>query len=298
MPRLQHWSPPISDAFDVFRLHCQAQRYSPKTVEFYDNRVPRFVAWLAERGITELPRITANHIRAYLVERQDGGASAHYLHGIARALRTWLSFCATEGWLETSPAQAVKMPKLPRDALPAFDDGELKAIMRVAATERDRAMVLFLLDTGLRASELLALTGGDVDIRTGAVTVQHGKGDKRRTVYAGSKTVRALLRYYAVRGQPPANGAVWLTEREPYRALTYTGLAQLLRRIGVAAKTEVTAHKFRRTFALQCLRNGMDVYSLQRLMGHEDLTVLQRYLALASSDIETAHRKHGVVDNL
>lgn len=298
MPKKRTWSPPLSDAFDVFRLHCQAQRFSPTTVQFYQDRIPRFVTWLKDHGVETLDAINANHVRAYIVARQDAGNSPGYVHGIARAIKTWLTFCAREGWLEANPMQTVTLPKRPRDIKPSFSKSEIAALLREATDERDRAIVYMLLDTGLRAAELVALRGGDVDVRAGAIVVRSGKGAKRRTVYAGSKTLRALLRYYAVRGAPEPEDHIWVSEREPHPPLNYSGLARRLRIIGRAVGIEVTPHRFRRTFALQCLRNGMDIYALARIMGHEDIDVLRVYLALTDVDIEAAHRRHGVVDNL
>ena len=82
--------------------------------------------------------------------------------------------------------------------------------------------------------------------------------------------------------------------------LTTHGLRHLLT-CGLATRADVAdchPHTFRRTFALSCLRAGMNVYALQRLMGHADLSILRKYLALVETDLQTAHREHGAVDNL
>lgn len=299
MAELRHWTPLISDAYAVFRLHCQARRLSPHTVAFYDDRILRFAAWLAGQNVTQLDALTANHIRAYIVTRQDGGAAPAYVHNIARAIRAWLRFCVAEGWLDASPMRNVAMPKLPRKVLPALTDAEVRRVLRAVTAPRDKAIILILLDTGLRASELLALVGADVRIADGSIRVRSGKGDKDRIVYAGSKTLRALLRYYAERGQPEAREALWLAERAPHPPLAYRGLAHLLERIAAATNTpNLTAHALRRTYAINALRNGMNIYALQRLMGHEDISVLRHYLALVETDLAAASRAHGVVDNL
>lgn len=129
----------------------------------------------------------------------------------------------------------IAMPRLPKQILPAFTPGDIKALLKAAPSEREKAMLLFLLDTGLRAQELLALRGEAVDVKTGAVRVRRGKGAKERIVYLGAKSLRALLRYYVRRGAPAPDAAIWVGERAPHKPLTYYGLAQLLRRIGTAA---------------------------------------------------------------
>ena len=108
-----------------------------------------------------------------------------------------------------------------------------------------------------------------------------------------------MLRYYGQRGTPEPNKPVWVAERKPHNRLTYFGLAQLMRKLeSRAGVPHCAAHAFRRTFAINCLRNGMDIYSLARLMGHEDIETLKPYLELVEVDAEQAHRQYGVVDNL
>ena len=71
----------------------------------------------------------------------------------------------------------------------------------------------------------------------------------------------------------------------------------VVRRAKRAGVNPPSLHSFRRFFALQCLRNGMDIFTLQKAMGHADLTVLRRYLAQTSEDVQAAHRIAGPVDN-
>ena len=159
---------------------------------------------------------------------------------------------------------------------------------------RDKAILLMLLDTGLRASELLSLTPGNINPVTGVIQLIQGKGGKSRTVYIGRKARQALRRY--LREVNP-DGFLWVNiSGEP---LTRSGLRQMLqeraKRAGVAYQT---AHSFRRLFALSMLRAGVDIYSLQLLMGHADIQVLRRYLKLTDQDTLAAHIKGSPVDKL
>ena len=91
---------------------------------------------------------------------------------------------------------------------------------------------------------------------------------------------------------------LWLAHTTGH-GLTYWGLAQMLRKLGTRAGVEhCQAHTFRRTSALWSLRSGMSIYHLRAMLGHRDLTVLQRYLALVEEDLSEAHRKHGAVDSM
>ena len=159
---------------------------------------------------------------------------------------------------------------------------------------RDKAIFLFLLDTGARAREFTALDLANLDTITGEITIHHGKGGKMRTVFIGKKTRRAMRAYLKQRGSRP--GALWLTEDR--ERLSYGGLYQMLQRRSQQAGIEVpTLHGFRRAFALNMLRAGTDLITLARLMGHADLTVLKRYLKQIPDDLRAAHAKGSPVDN-
>ena len=156
--------------------------------------------------------------------------------------------------------------------------------------------MLTLLDTGLRAAEFCGLRTGDVDMRSGLCTVL-GKGQKQRTVRVGAKARGAIARMLAMRGEVDPGDPLW--EGHTGEPLGIHGLQTLLHRMGRSAGVMPCApHRFRRTFALWCLRDGMDLHSLRMLMGHSSLDVLQQYLALAGQDVERAHKAHSPVDKL
>jgi site-specific recombinase XerD len=173
---------------------------------------------------------------------------------------------------------------------------EVDAIVSACRAPRDTAIVLFLVDTGVRAGELLALNVGDVNTTRGTVVIRHGKGDKARTVCFGTKTRKALLKYLMTRQHTEADAPLWVIEDGS--RLTYWALRDMLERLKGRCKVEnCHPHAFRRTFALWSLRAGMDIYSLQMLMGHSSLRMLRQYLALVTADIEHAHQQHGPVDH-
>ena len=135
----------------------------------------------------------------------------------------------------------------------------------------------------------------EIDLNTGAVMIKCGKGGKTRMVFIGRKTRRAMRAYLRLRhDQSPA---VFVSKEE--ERLTYDGLRQLLERRAKRAKlvNKPKLHGFRRAFALNMLRSGVDIFILQRLMGHADLQVLRRYLAQNDQDNQLAHLRGGPVDN-
>jgi site-specific recombinase XerD len=283
---------------DTFLTSREAMRLSPATLDWYGRMLQPFLAFLEKQGITAPEAIAPSHIRAFLVSLQRQGVKDNTVHAYARAVRAFLNFLVEEGIIPESPMRKVKMPRLDRRILPAFSPEDVKRLLAVCETPRDAAIVLCLLDTGLRAGEFVALNVADVDLKTGAVQVRRGKGGKGRVVFLGAKARKALLKYVMARGNTKPDEPLWLSGRTGER-LTAHGLASVLRDLGKRADVaHCHPHTFRRTFALWSLRAGMNVYALQQIMGHSDLSVLRRYLALVEQDLQEAHRKHGAVDNM
>jgi integrase/recombinase XerD len=289
-------------AVDVFLTAKTAARVSPRTLEAYNLALGKFLAWLRDQDITDPTFITTHHIRLYFVELGNRGLSAWSVHDYARPVRAWLRFLFADGLIPQDVMARVQMPKLDRLILPSFTPAEVRELLEACEEaknpERDTALVLFLLDTGVRASELCALTIGNVDTRTGAVQVKHGKGGKDRVCFIGARARRALLRYLLDRSSTAAHEPLFPSQHTGER-LSINGLLQFCYRLGQRADVDdCHPHKFRRTCALESLRAGMDLLRLAAMLGHEDLRTLRRYLELVERDLANAHREHGAVDNL
>ena len=174
--------------------------------------------------------------------------------------------------------------------------------MHRGTARRDRAIILTLLDTGLRASELCSLLIGDVDQRTGRIQVKHGvrggaKGGKGRIVFLGKTARNALWRYLAEREDgEDANAPLFIGRTN--RPINKTALRTLITAIGQRANVKKChPHRFRHTFAITYLRSSGDVFTLQSLLGHSTLEMVQHYARIAEVDIEQAHRRASPADN-
>lgn len=286
----------LVETYSLFELDNRARRLSPRTIEHHAFYLGRFFTWCQAQQVTQLHQVTPVHLRAYLVHLQELNWADSSIHGAARDIRRFFRFCVAEGLLDVSPMARVKMPRTPKMILPAFTPDDVDKLLQAATTQRDTALLLFLLDTGARAAECAALDLADVDAKTGMVHIRHGKGDKSRFVFMGARTSKAIMRYTMGRNRAPG-AALWQTESGG--RLTLNGLRQILKRVGKRAGVEhCHPHTFRRTCALWSLRAGMSIYHLQRLMGHADITVLRQYLDLVTEDVQAAHQAAGIVDRL
>jgi integrase/recombinase XerD len=163
---------------------------------------------------------------------------------------------------------------------------------------RDRAIVLFVLDTGCRASELCRVRERDVDMEAGRVQVT-GKGAKERLVYLGRRALSALWLY--VNEERPEHAQIG----DDHLFVAFDGYPTdhhtvylLFRRLSERAEVHATPHQLRHSSAIEHLRAGIDLMSVQRLLGHEKLQTTQTYLtALADEDVEQAARRTSPADN-
>jgi site-specific recombinase XerD len=253
------------------------------------------------QAVTQVAQLTPDLLRRFFVELSEGHNPGG-VHACFRTLRTLLLWVGQEEIMPfdwKNPIHKVKAPKLPNELLEPISLEDVNALVstckRTFTGTRDKAMILGLLDTGARAQEFLNLNLEDIELATGSVIIRKGKGRKPRLVFLGRKTICAIRAYFHFRRD--TSHALWVSVHG--ERLTCTGLRLLLRRRAVVAELKEipSPHAFRRAFALVMLRSGVDVFALQKLMGHSDLQVLRRYLAQTDQDIQTAHMRGSPVDN-
>lgn len=237
---------------------------------------------------------------------QEEGLSGHTINCYLRSLRIFYSWLVSEEILEVNPFNSVKIPRPPVKVIPTFSGSQveqlLKAINKNTATGyRDFAIILTLLDTGIRISELCSLKMERLWLEDGIAKVI-GKGNKERMIPIG-KHLQRILWHYIDRCRPkPATAAydsVFLTQDG--RPVTRRHAHKMITEYGNKAKLvgiRCSPHTLRHTAAISFLRNGGDVFSLQRMLGHANLEMTRRYCELAAIDIKRAHNMASPVDNL
>jgi integrase/recombinase XerD len=301
----------LTQAIEGYLIAAHARRLSEETLSHYAHTHRRLLAFL--QADPPLASIDAGAIRGFLASLTGIGAKSIRNHhtGLA-ALWTW---AVHEGLVDRHVIHDVAAPSYPHREIIPYSHEDLRAMLRacertVSYTRpgkrpcdnarptalRDRAIILLLLDTGIRASELCNLRMLTCDLKNSRITVT-GKGRRERTVPISPRTAQALWRYLAGRADRDSPLAP-LFLSHAHLPFTRDVLHKLLSRIGSRAGLQgVNLHRFRHTCAIQALRNGMNVFALQRLLGHSTLDMVRRYLAIAETDVERAHRDASPVMN-
>lgn len=296
----------FSQAKQGYLLAIGARHLSVHTVKDYENTFKKFTAFLGED--VSIADITNKTIEAFLSAQTtvSNKTLLNYHTGLS-SLWTW---ALREHLVHEHVIHNVIAPKPEEREIVPYTLIEMRAMLSVVgrddrgnvinrsmknSADRNRALLLLLLDTGMRASELCSLQMGGVDNHNRRVRVM-GKGSKERTIPFSPRTGQTLWRYLTSRTDLRANDPLIATQdgHEMDRTRLLKILAAIGKRSGVSG---VHPHRFRHTFAIQYLRNGGDPYTLQALLGHSTLDMVKNYLRIAQIDIDTAHRRASPVDN-
>jgi site-specific recombinase XerD len=282
-----------------FLLARKVEGRAATTLAFYKEKLESFLSFAERQHVTAIESIDANLIREFILELESSGHNPGGVHGYYRSLKAFLRWYenedAPEGW--RNPIRKVKAPKVPEQILEPANLSDISAMLDTCDSSkrglRDKALLLTLLDTGSRASELMGFDLADLEPVTGTLTIRKGKGGKSRVVFLGQKARRAVRLYLKARGASP--GALFQSRYGGQ--FTYDGLRNVVKRRAEAAGVRVPSlHSFRRAFALEMLRAGTNLLTLQRLLGHADLSVLKLYVKQNADDLRTAHAAASPVD--
>ena len=297
----------LSKAIDGFYINYSLE-YTQGTATNYRQSMNYFMTWL---GDGEVNSITLDNLQRFMLHMRDDYSSRRLQqapgHRVAPSTldNYWKAIRAFYRWAEDnldSPRPDLKLPR-PRYEAPEvqpFSHSELESILEaceytMASTgkrkpfrmhrptaKRDTAIIMVLLDTGVRLGELLRLRIADVNMEAGEVVIApHGSGrkTKARTVPIGKDCQRSIFRYLATRGDYENEDDLFPSE------VVVTGI---IRRLGERLGFHVHPHRFRHTFATLYLTNGGDIYSLKRILGHSSLKMVLRYRdALSGKRIAT-----------
>lgn len=285
----------LSEAIDGYWLDKQLH-FSPTTIPGYKLTFRRLVEFLGDPPIKQ---ITANDLRRFLAHWETQGLSKRSVHDMWVRLSSLWTWAATELQIPHVLKGQIKAPDYKQRKPEPFIAADIKRLLahvertangaRRDTALRDTAIVMVLLDTGLRASELCSLLVADYDVTTARLHVRAGKGKgggKERFVVMGKRTQKALWRYLATR-QTTSTQPLFNTRSGGQ--LTRTDLRHLLVRLGNRANVKhVHPHRFRHTFAITFLRNGGNLAVLKELLGHESLQMVLHYAAIAQQDIDAS----------
>lgn len=310
----------LSSLMSGYSLCAQTEGKSKNTVTIVTRSVTYFNDFLSVNGLsTDVTQIGTREIRTFIFHLQQKrcfsnhpyskaqrrGLSGHTINTYMRSIRAFWSWLVEEEIIEVNPFSRLKIPKPPKKVIATFSQYQIESLLSIMNNSpegyRDMVIILTLLDTGLRVNELINLKMEHVWLEESIIKVL-GKGNKERLVPIGKQIRKLLWRYISqYRPEPALPNLDNLFLNRDGRPLTKNRLDSLMKHYGkLAGLTGIrcSPHTLRHTFAINYLRNGGDVFSLQKILGHSSLEMTRRYCELADVDMRRAHAIASPVDNL
>lgn len=257
---------------------------SERTMKQYV-RSCRKLSELIGKPFTEM---NAYDVRFFLAKEMERGLSDQSRENQRANLSAFFQWMTNEEIIPKNPVLQLKPIKCHKDVKKAFSDVEVDAMRSACKSLKERALIEFLLSTGVRVSELVSMKVQDVSLETLSVHIFHGKGNKERITYTTAVAMKHLLSYLHTRKED-GDALFYNKNHEPIKA---DGIRHILNTIAQRASVDnVHPHRFRRTFATNLSKRGMAVQEIQKLMGHTNINTTLVYIATDDNMVQASYKK-------
>ena len=276
------------DYLEEFKVECDLRRLSTRTTKSYYNSTALFLNFLDKHlQIRELESIRPPHVKKYIQYLLDKKLSPSYINGILKCLRAFFKYAFNEGYISANPTLKVSWQREGKVLINTFTDDEVRSLldafnMSSYLSARNKLILAIAFDTGARNTEICSIQ--EEDIRDNVILI-HGKGNKERHVPLTPYLKKLLIKYLRIKQFYFDDKII------PYRnlLLSRTGnpltkealehiFKQAASKATIRSEIRCSPHTARHYYAQANLRNGLDVYSLSRLLGHENINITKRYL--------------------
>lgn len=277
----------LNDIIKEFIYEIRLKGYTDRTIKSYKNNLLKFSKYVdSEFKLKELEEISHLHIKNYLNYLKSNGLSEVYINTILKSLRSFYNYSFKEGYC-VNVAKKVSWMKENKVVIKTFSDDEIRKMMDVYnygsyINARNKCIIAVLVDTGIRNFELCQLKV--TDVRESVIYI-NGKGKKERVVPISPYLKKVMIKYERIRDGYLKNNILhydnyFLSYRN--KQLTVEAIERVVKicgeRSNVDKNIRCSPHTLRHYYAQAQLKNGLDVYSLSRLLGHENVTITKRYL--------------------
>jgi integrase/recombinase XerD len=290
---------------EAYLNHLRVERaLSPRTLEAYGRDLNKLAGFAEQAGIERAEAIDLGTVSGWLSQLARDGLGARSAARHLSAARGLMKFLLREGALSNDPTELSARPRFGRRLPRTLSEAEVLRLLEAPDTStlrglRDRAMLSVAYAAGLRVSELVGLTRGDVDLKRGIVSA-FGKGGKRRLVPLGQLTLDHLRAYLqgcdlnvkaAARARKVAAPALFQSPRGG--PLTRQGFWKIVGSYarGIGLRGRVHPHQLRHSFATHLLTGGADLRSVQTMLGHASVATTEIYTHVSGDHVRNAHRR-------
>lgn len=264
----------------------------------YERDLKKLKEYLEHQGIQSVHEVSETSLNSYVLFLEKEGKAASTVSRYIASFKGYFEYCLKHGVITTDPAERLKPPKVEKKFPQILTISETKKLMDGPDVQsdkgiRDKAMLELLYATGIRVSELISLKTADMNLAMEYV-VCHEKS-KDRIIPFGSAAKNALVTYLEKTREHMLNDSEseYLFVNCSGKPMSRQGFWKLIKYYAEKAgiEKEITPHTFRHSFAAHLLENGADVQSVQKMMGHADVSTTQMYVEMQSGNVRDVYKK-------
>lgn len=294
----------LNDLVQEFYLDQTARGNSSDTLVYYRYCLGHFMRFTGDDF--DLKDLTPRFLKQYVVHLANSEISSISVQSYVRGLRAFLKWLYDEKYIDVDLCLRFKLPKASRKVIDVLSDDEIKQLLSCFDGSswlqlRNRLIVLLMLDSGLRLSEVVNLRRSDIYLNDNYLIVT-GKGDRQRIVPFGKSTHAALVNYLLAVGSAGSHEFLFIKLSKVqccFDQITDATVKNMFRRLRCRSGIDrLYPHLLRHTFATRFLENGGNIYALQSILGHSSLEMVKKYLHLSETRIRSNFGLFSPVDNV
>lgn len=272
---------------------------SPRTVKWYKSD---FFLFKKLSGIETLKDITQERLREFFIKgRLERKWSPERYHNLYKALKAFFKWCQKREYLAENPILKIEKPKLGKHLPKRISTENAKLLLDTIISMnysyrfekyRNHALFSLLLFTGLRSNEALSLDMADVNFEEDSILIRHGKGDRSRILPICERLKFSLQAYLRERERLNKKSSAFFVSLQGNKSFTYNGLKRVIDRLKEVSGIKFSAHRLRHTFATMMLEQGVDIFSVSKMLGHSDIKTTTIYLSASPEHLKKEINKH------
>lgn len=281
----------VSDVKSFVEYLRDVKKTSKNTEVSYQRDLMQMAAYLEEKGITEVNKVTKTSLNSYVLFLEKEGKATTTISRVLASAKAFFHYEFSQGRIKKDPAELIKAPKIEKKPPVILTIEEVNNLLSQPSGKnpkeiRDKAMLELLYATGIRVSELINLQVSDVNLSVGFITCRDGH--KERMIPFGKVAKNSLMDYMdrardvLLKGQE----SPWLFTNCNGKAMSRQGFWKIIKFYGEKAgiQADITPHALRHSFAAHLLKNGADIHAVQAMLGHSDMATTQMYAVYNQND--------------
>jgi integrase/recombinase XerD len=294
----------FDEAVELFLVELKIRNRSKRTVQWHAENFHAVKNYLVKQNIPVSIPFSSELVKKNLILycQEQLAIKPRTINMRLCSLKMLHAFLTAENYLTADPLKKLSFLAIPKNLIVSLNDEQIQILLRIPDRDtftglRDFTIMLLLLETGLRVSEVSKIRLHEINLNDGYIKV-HGKGAKERNVPIQSKFKKILKKYLFHRGELDHDFLFVTVDNTPLKVRTIQERIEIIaEKSGIKNQLRTSPHIWRHSFARKYIMNGGDVFSLKTILGHNNWQMVHHYVNLFGSDVFKKHQQYSPVQN-